>query len=130
MYFLGAACIWIARAYWGARRVHIHAEVHAAPSPAPTDSSDACISTALTTAVELQQPSYLSHRDASAAPVDRFAQRKALILGHRPQCLPSAPLSVPDEGIAFTKRGQHRDCQSFEPALPDGTFFAQGCLSV
>ena len=70
---------------------------------------------ALLAAVEPQQPVYLSHGDA-AAPVDRLAQRKTLLLGHRAQRLPSAPLSVPDQSIAFTKRGQHRDRQTFEPA--------------
>jgi hypothetical protein len=44
--------------------------------------------------------------------------------------LPGAPLSVPDESIAFTERGQHSDRQSFESALPVGPFLAQGCLSV
>jgi hypothetical protein len=39
--------------------------------------------------------------------------------------LPSPPLSVPDESIAFTERGQHRDRQTFEPAFPVGPFLAQ-----
>jgi hypothetical protein len=43
-------------------------------------------------------------------------------IGHRPQRLPSAQLSVPHESIAFSKRGQHRDRQSFEPAFPVGPF--------
>ena len=35
-------------------------------------SSDLFVSTALMTAVEAQQPGYLSHSDAAAAPFDRF----------------------------------------------------------
>jgi hypothetical protein len=35
--------------------------------------------------------------------------RQTLILGYRPQRLPSPPLSDPDESIAFTQRGQHCD---------------------
>jgi hypothetical protein len=57
------------------------------------------------TAVQAQQPGFLSHSDAAAAPLDRFPQRQTLILGHRPQRLPRAPLSVPDESIPFTKGG-------------------------
>jgi hypothetical protein len=82
------------------------------------------------TDLEPQQPGYLSHSDAAAAPLDGFTQRKTLIIGHRPQRLASAPLSVPDEGIAFAKRGQHRDCQSFEPAFSVGSFFAQYRLGI
>jgi len=82
------------------------------------------------TALEPQQPGYLSHSDAAAAPLDGFTQRKTLVIGHPPQRLTSAPLSVPDEGIAFTKRGQHRDRQSFEPAFAVGTFFAQYRLGI
>jgi len=63
-------------------------------------------------AVEPQQPGYLSHSEAAAAPVDRLPQRQTLLVGHRPQGLPGAPLSVPDESIAFTERGQHGDRQS------------------
>jgi hypothetical protein len=59
--------------------------------------------------VEPQQPGYLLHSEAVAAPMDRLTQRKALVVGHRPQSLPSAPLRVPDESIAFAERGQHRD---------------------
>jgi hypothetical protein len=44
--------------------------------------------------------------------------------------LTSAPLSVADESIAFTERGQYGDCQSFEPALPVGPLFAQHRLGV
>jgi hypothetical protein len=44
--------------------------------------------------------------------------------------LPSAPLSVPDESIAFTQRGQQLDRQRLEPAFPVGPFFAQGRLGV
>ena len=77
----------------------------------------------LTAAVEPQQPGYLSHTDAAAAPVDRLARRKTFVVGHHPQRLPSAPLSVPDESIAFTKRGQDYDCQSFEPVFPVDPFF-------
>jgi hypothetical protein len=59
-------------------------------------SSDPSVSTALMTAIEAQQPGYLSHSDAAAAPLDRFPQRQTLIVSHRPQRLPSALLSVPD----------------------------------
>lgn len=78
------------------------------PGPA-CRSSDASVSIALMTAVDPQRPGYLSHRKAAAAPVDRLTQRQSLLLGHRPQRLPSALLSVPDESIALTERGQHRD---------------------
>jgi hypothetical protein len=61
--------------------------------------------TALMTAVEPQQPGYLSHSDAAAAPVDRLPQRQTLIVSHRPHRLRSAPLSVPNQSIAFTQRG-------------------------
>jgi hypothetical protein len=74
--------------------------------------------------VEPQQPGYLSHGEAPAAPVDRLTGRQAL-LGHRPQSLPGAPLGVPDESIAFTERGQHSDRQTLKPAFPVGPFFAQ-----
>jgi hypothetical protein len=57
------------------------------------------------TVLEPQQPSYLSHSDAATAPLDGFTERKTLVIGHPPQRLPSAPLTVPDEGIAFAKRG-------------------------
>jgi hypothetical protein len=67
---------------------------------------------------ELAQPGDFSHCDAAAAAVDRVTQRQILSLGHRPQGLTSAPLSVADDSIAFTERGQYTDCQSFEPALP------------
>jgi hypothetical protein len=40
----------------------------------PVGSSDPAVSTALMTAVEAQQPGYLSHSDAAAAPLDRFPQ--------------------------------------------------------
>jgi len=82
------------------------------------------------TAVEPEQPGYLSHHEAAAAPVDRFPQRQTLLVGHRPQRLPSAPLSVPDQSIAFTERGQHCDRESFEPAFSVGSFFAQDRLGV
>ena len=88
-------------------------------------SSDAFVSTAMMKTVEPQQPGYLPHSEAVAAPMDRLTQRKALVVGHRPQSLPSAPLRVPDESIAFAERGQHRDRQTFEPAFPLGAFFAQ-----
>jgi hypothetical protein len=61
------------------------------------------------TAVKPQQPGYLSRREAAAAPVDCFPQRQAPVVGHCPQGLPSALFSVPDESIAFSKRGQHVD---------------------
>ena len=82
------------------------------------------------TDLEPQQPGYLSHSDAAAAPLDGFTQRKTLIIGHPSQRLPSAPLSVPDQSIAFTERGQHRDRQTLEPAFPVGTFFAQEGLGI
>jgi hypothetical protein len=44
--------------------------------------------------------------------------------------LPSALLSVPDESIAFTERGQHRDRQTLEPAFPVGAFLAQDRLGI
>jgi hypothetical protein len=69
----------------------------AQPGPACRSS----VSTALMTAVEPQQPGYLSHSDAAAAPVDRLPDRQTLIVSHRPQRLPSAPLSVPDQSIAL-----------------------------
>ena len=75
----------------------------------PIGSSDPSVSTALMTAVEPQQPGYLSHSDAAAAPVDRFPQRQTLMVSHRPQRLPSPLLSVPDQSIPFTKCGQHCD---------------------
>jgi hypothetical protein len=97
---------------------------HATPRPAGSvcRSSDMSVLTALVIAGEPHQPAYLSHSHAAAAPVDRFTQRQTLIVGHRPQRLPSAQLSVPHESIAFSKRGQHRDRQSFEPAFPVGPF--------
>jgi hypothetical protein len=48
------------------------------PDPACRSS----VSTALMTAVGPQQPDYLSHSDAAATPLDRLAQRKALLVGH------------------------------------------------
>jgi hypothetical protein len=39
--------------------------------------------------------------------------------------LPGAPLSVPNQSIAFAKSGQYRDRQTLKPAFPVGTFFAQ-----
>jgi hypothetical protein len=76
------------------------------------------------------QPGDFPQCDAAAAPVDRLAYRKPLLVGHRPQRLPGAPLSVPDESIAFTERGQHRDRQTFEPVFPVGPFFAQSRLGI
>jgi hypothetical protein len=46
------------------------------------------------------------------------------------QSLPSPLLSVPDESIAFSKRGQRGDRQSFEPAFPVGPFFPQYLLGI
>ena len=80
--------------------------------------------------VEPQQPGYLSHSDAAAAPVDRFPHRQTLVVSHRPQRLPSAPLSIPDQSIAFNECGQHRDRQSFEPPFPVGPFFTQYRLGI
>ena len=54
-----------------------------------------------------------------------IAGSETLLVGHRPQRVASAPLSVPNESIAFPERGQHLDRQSFEPAFPIGPFFAQ-----
>ena len=54
---------------------------NAATQPEPAcRSSDAAVLTAPTTAGEPQQPGYLSHSDAAAAPVDRFAYRQILTL--------------------------------------------------
>jgi hypothetical protein len=72
-------------------------------------SSDASVSTALMAAVEPEQPVYLSDSDAVAAPVDRFPHRQTLIVSHCPQRLPGAPLSIPDQSLAFTECGQHHD---------------------
>jgi hypothetical protein len=80
--------------------------------------------------VEPQQSGYLSHSDAAAAPVDSFPYRQTLVVSHRPQRLASPPLSIPDQSIAFTKCGQHRDRQSFEPAFPVGPFFTQYRLRI
>jgi hypothetical protein len=44
--------------------------------------------------------------------------------------LPSAPLSVPNQSIAFSKSGQHRGRQSFEPAFSVGPLFAQYRLGI
>jgi hypothetical protein len=115
-----------------------HKTVNAASAPArpnssalwPISSSDSFVSAALMSVVEPQQPGYLSHSDAAAAPVDRFPHRQTLILGHRPQCLPGTPLSIPDQSIAFTECGQHRDRQSFEPTFPVGPLFTQYRLSI
>jgi hypothetical protein len=82
------------------------------------------------TVVEPQQPGYLSHGEAAAAPVDRFPYRQILIVSHCPQRLPSAPLSIPDQSIAFAKRGQHSNRQSFEPTYPVGPFFTQYRLGI
>src|SRR4029453_14014788 len=41
-----------------------------------------------------KQPGYLSHRNATAAPLDRLAQSKTLLVGHCSERLPGAPLSV------------------------------------
>jgi hypothetical protein len=82
------------------------------------------------TAFEPQQPGYLSHSDAATTPVDRFPQRQTVLVGHRPQSLTSPPLSVPNQSIAFTKRGQHRNRQSFEPAFPVGPFFTPYGLGI
>jgi hypothetical protein len=67
----------------------------AQPGPA-CRSSDASVLTARVTALEPQQPGYLSHSDAAATPVDRFPYGQTLIFGHCPQRLPNPPLSVPD----------------------------------
>jgi hypothetical protein len=49
-------------------------------------SSDPSVSTALMTAIEAQQPGYLSHSDAAAAPLDRFPQRQTLNVIVRSTC--------------------------------------------
>jgi hypothetical protein len=72
-------------------------------------SSDGSVSTALMTAVEPQQPGYLSQSDAAASPVDCLPYRQTLIVGHHPQRLRSALLSVSDESIAFTERRRQGD---------------------
>jgi hypothetical protein len=100
-------------------------------APAITAASDQRVHLAvLMTAVEPQQPGYLSHSDAAAAPVDRFPQRKTLVAGHCPQRLPSAQLSIPDQSIPFTECGKHRDRQTFEPAFPVGPFFTYYRLRI
>ena len=76
---------------------------------------------------EPQQPGYLSHSDAAAAPVDRFAYHT--LRGSSAE-LAQPLLSVPDESIAVTKRGQRGDRQSFEPAFPVGPFFPQYRLGI
>jgi hypothetical protein len=76
------------------------------------------VSTVPAIASEPRQAGYLSHKDTAAAPVDRFRQRQTLLVGNRPQRLPSAPLCVADASIAFTEPGQHRDRQSFDPGFP------------
>jgi hypothetical protein len=109
------------------------ASAPARPNPSALwliSSSDSFISTALMSIVEPQQPSYLAHSDAAAAPLDRLPHRQALIVSHRPQRLPGPPLSIPDQSIAFTKGGQHRDRQSFEPPFPVGPFFTQYRLGI
>jgi hypothetical protein len=59
---------------------------------------------------KLAQPGDLPHRKAAtAAPLDRFPYRQTLIASHRPQSLTSPPLSVPNQSIALTQRGEHRD---------------------
>jgi hypothetical protein len=47
------------------------------------------------TAVEPQQPVYLSHSEPAAAPVDRFPYTSPIV-SHRLQRLRSASLGVPD----------------------------------
>jgi len=44
--------------------------------------------------------------------------------------LPGPLFSVPDQSIAFTECGQHRDRQSFEPTFPVGPFFTQYRLGI
>jgi hypothetical protein len=62
------------------------------------------VSTALVIAIEPQQPAYLSHSDAAAAPVERLPHRQTLVVSHRPQRSPCPPLSIPKQSIAFTER--------------------------
>jgi hypothetical protein len=59
-------------------------------------------------AVDSQEPGYLSHSDA-AATSRPLPAATTLVVGHRPQNSPSAPLCVSDKSIAFTERSQHRD---------------------
>src|SRR5215204_1097297 len=44
----------------------------------PISSSDSSVSTALMSVVEPQQPGYLAHSDAAAAPVERLPHRQTL----------------------------------------------------
>ena len=55
---------------------------------------------------------------------------EALLVGHRPQRLPGAAFRVANRSVAFTKRGQYGDRQTFEPALPVGRFFAPYRLRI
>ena len=75
----------------------------------PTDAGRSSVAAARRVVRELAQPGHFPRSDAAAAPVDHVTQRQTLVVSHRPQRLPSAPLSVPDQSIAFSKRGQHRD---------------------
>ena len=74
----------------------------------------------LQAAVERPQPGYLTHGNASAAPVDRLAHRQGLDVGHRPQRLTSTYFPVLDRPVTFTERGQHDNRQPFEAAVPIG----------
>ena len=79
-----------------------------------------------------EEPGYLSHRDAAATPVDHLPHRKTLIVSHRPQCLPSAPLSLPDESIAFSKRSEPQPLQLRAGVRGRPVLYAPppGCLTL
>jgi hypothetical protein len=75
----------------------------AEPAPAYR-ASDASVTTALVSAVKPQQPVYLSHSEHQSAASHTDKPSSSVIL-----CAACpARRSVPDESIAFTKRGQHR----------------------
>ena len=60
---------------------------------------------------KLAHPGDLPRRKAATAvPLDRFPYRQTLIASHRPQSLTSPPLSVPNQSIALTQRGELNDC--------------------
>ena len=82
------------------------------------------------TALESQQPGYLSHSDAAATPVDRFPYGQTLIFGHCPQRLPNPPLSVRTRASRSPSAVTRRDRWSFEPPFPVDPFFAQYGLGI
>jgi hypothetical protein len=97
----------------------------------PVDASRLLAAAARRVVRKLAEPADLPHRKAaSAAPLDRLADRQALVLGHHLQRLPGAPFCVADRCVAFTECGQHGDRQTLEPALPVGPLFAQYRLGI